>query len=639
MGAGCVCERSVTENHRHHAPQADLRWLWRFVVRHRASAWAALLAGVIGGITSSFEPFFIGTIIDHLQQGAAPDVILGDAAAIILFAVISVAAFVGQRYYAGLLAINVSFDIRRTLFDNLLTLEQAFYNRYPTGDLIARMNGDLEMVYRLLALGFTRFGSAFTALVFTFVLLASVNLPLTLVVFVVLLISTTFQIRAGLILAPVFERVQDQAGVLSAHVQDAVSGIQTLKTFGREAGNAEKYYEENARYRRQWLFFRRRNEPVGMLPNMISQLTTGIVVLFGGMMVVQRTMTLGAFAQFLIYLSVISTVLLALGTIYQRMQQARGALARITPLLQPAEIRSREGALPVFRAADAPDGASSNGCRTIAPCDIEFDHVTLVLDGATLLHDISLKIAAGQVVAFVGPTGCGKTLLVNLLARVFDPTEGRVLINGVDVRDLDLGQLREAIAYVPQSTFLFSQTLEDNIRMGKAGVDDDSIARAVEISRLSNDLPQLPHGMQTLVGEKGVMLSGGQKQRVAIARAVSREPAILVLDDALSSVDTHTAADILRELRGVLRSRTSLIIAHRIATVKDADHIVVMERGRIVEQGTHEKLIARGGIYARMVARELRHDDTPADPPEEKAHSTSEHMTVRVAREDLSDAH
>ncbi len=570
-----------------------MSWLWKYVKLHRIAAAVAIISGLIGGATSMAAPFLIGVIIDHVNQGFTPNEMLGDIGLLLGLAAITVVAYFGQRIFSGEVAYAVHFDIRRDLYDNLLTLEQDFYQHYATGDLISRMYTDLDQIWRLILLGFNVGGSAFFGVLVAFTLLATINLPLTLAIFIILTISTTLQIRTGMFLAPMYEKIQEQSGTMSALVQDAVSGIQTIKTFGSESGVIDQFRQENSEYRRRWLYFRRRNEPVGMVPNMVSQLTAGIVVLFGGILVINGTMTVGNFVQFLSFLSLVSVALLQIGTIYQRYQQTRGALFRVTPLLQPAKIHSSEEAASL----KAPRG------------DIRFEHVSYVVDGHQLLHDISLDIPAGKTVAIVGATGCGKTVMVNLLTRVFDPTEGSVQIDGHDVRSLDLKELRRAVAYVPQSTFLFGDTLRENVRMSQSGVTDERLDRAIQISRMSNDLPQLPDGLDTMVGEKGVMLSGGQKQRVAIARALVRDSAILVLDDALSSVDTQTAADILRDLRQVMRSRTSLIIAHRIATVKDADRIIVMADGEIAEQGGHGELIAKDGLYARMVEREMKQED------------------------------
>jgi ATP-binding cassette subfamily B protein len=578
---------------------ADLRWLGRFVGGHKRAVVGAILCGVIGGITTALEPFFVGLIIDDVNAGSGMDVIWRDVALLLVFGVISVIAFFGQRYFSGEVAYGVNYDLRGTLFGRLLHQDQSFYDHFATGDLISRVNSDTEMVWRLLVLFFLRFASSVTLLIFTFVLLATVDLRLTGIVFVVLAISTVFQIGAGGPIMALFEAVQAQAGRLSAFVQDSMSGILTIKTFGREPGASVAFAAKNATYRRVWLRFKRRNEPVGMLPNMISQLTTGIVVLFGGILTVEGTLTLGNFTQFLLYLGLVSTALLNLGVIYQRLQQARGALVRLTPILQLPGVRSPDVALRSVPAAAA----------------IEFDHVTLVLDGQRVLDDVSLRIAPNTTVAFVGATGSGKTLLLNLLARVYDVTSGSVRIGGHDVREYHLDVLRRAIAYVPQETFLFSETLAANIRMGVDDLAEEALGWSADMSRLASDLPQLPQGLDTLVGEKGVMVSGGQRQRIAIARALVRRAQILVLDDALSSVDTHTSADILGNLRSVLSERTSLIVAHRMASVKDADVIVVMDEGRVIEQGTHVSLVAAGGAYAAMVERELRRDDEIALAP------------------------
>jgi ATP-binding cassette, subfamily B, multidrug efflux pump len=573
--------------------QADMRWLLRFIVKHKFAAIIAIVSGSLGGITMSLEPYIVGIIVDNiLRDGVVMSQILEGIGLLLALAIFTVTMFFLQRHYSGQVAYGVHHDIRKTVFENMVTLDNDFYKQHATGDLISRMFTDLNWVWRLLALGFQRGGNAIAALVMTMILLTAVNVPLTMIVFVVLLISTAIQIRAGLFLTPLSEWVQEQAGNMSSLVQDTVSGVQTIKSFGREADVGKAFFKENEEYKRRWLFFKRRNEPVGMIPQMIIYLTTGIVILFGGRMVINQEMTIGNFTQFILYLGLIRRMLLMLGTTYQRYVQTKGALQRVTPLLQEAGIKDAPNAIIVREAQG----------------DILFEDAGLKEDGNWLLRNINLHIPSGSIVGLVGPTGCGKTVLVNLLSRVDDVDEGQVILDGKDVREIKLTDLRDMIAYVPQQTFLFSQPLHENVRMGHPEITEDELNRAIHISRVSNDIDQMPDGLDTLVGEKGVMLSGGQKQRVAIARAIARDPAILIMDDALSSVDTQTAAEILGDMRHVLNTRTSIIIAQRMATVKDTDFIVVMNQGQIVEQGGHDELLELGGLYASMVDREAQQD-------------------------------
>jgi ATP-binding cassette subfamily B multidrug efflux pump len=574
-------------------PKADMHWLWGFIMRHKKAAILSTVSGMIGGVTLALETYYVGIIIDRIMQdGVIMEQVTRDVLYMTALSLVTLVMFYAQRHYSGEIAYAVHFDIRKVVFDHMVTLDNDFYRKYETGDLISRLFSDLNWVWRLLALGFNRLGNAITAFFMTVFLLGKIDLPLTIVVFIILGISTYIQLRAGILLVPISEKVQDQAGAISSLVQDSISGIETVKTFGREDDLAAAFRKENVDYRNIWLDFKRRNEPVGMLPQMISYLTTGLVVIFGGMMALNGRITLGNFTQFLLYLGLISRLLLMIGTTAQRYFQTVGALQRISPLLQPPHIRNQEQPVTLPEAKG----------------DITFENVGLQEDGNWLLRNINLHIPGGSVVGLVGATGSGKTVMVNLLSRVTDVDEGRVLIDGIDVREIKLEDLREAIAYVPQQTFLFSQPLHENVRMGHPEMSDAEIDRAIHISRVSNDLPQMPNGLDTLVGERGVMLSGGQKQRVAIARAIARDPAILILDDALSSVDTQTASEILTDMRQVLHTRTSILIAQRMATVKDADVIIVMDDGKIAEKGTHDELVANGGLYASMVEREAQQE-------------------------------
>jgi ATP-binding cassette subfamily B protein len=323
---------------------------------------------------------------------------------------------------------------------------------------------------------------------------------------------------------------------------------------------------------------------------LLLSLTVALVLIVGGQAVASGRLSLGDFVRFNAYLALLTWPMIALGWTVTLVQQGSASMARISEVLhRPTTIETQPKAQP----------------RAAVRGDVEFRNVGLSYGNTWVLRNVSLKIPRGSTTAIVGATGAGKTTLVNMIGRVFDPTEGQVLVDGLDVREWPLDTLRSGIGYVQQDTFLFSVPLYENVTFGNGDASEEQIDEALVVSQLVNDVPQFPQGLKTMIGERGVTLSGGQKQRAAIARAVMRDSAIMVLDDAMSSVDTHTAAEILRNLRRVMHDRTSILIAQRIATVKDADQIVVLHQGRIVEQGTHVELVQLNGRYAAMYKREL----------------------------------
>jgi len=389
-----------------------------------------------------------------------------------------------------------------------------------------------------------------------------------------------------------FTKVQEQFAAMADHAQETFAGERVVKAYAQESAEIATFRSTSQEYVRRQLSQIRLT---GLLwPTMT--LVVGLLIVFllyaGGRQVVEGQLTLGEFVQFNAYVGMMAWPMMALGWVATLWQQGSASLKRIHEVLAIAPT-----------IADGPRARSWTAVRG----EIQFRDVSLEIDGQSLLRNITLTIPAGSTYAIVGPLGSGKSTLVHLIARLADPTAGQVLVDGVDVRDMPLAELRKQIGFVPQETFLFSGSLRDNVAYGisKADATESRIRGAVHLARLDNDLDQWPKGLGTLIGERGVTLSGGQKQRTAIARAVAKEPAILVLDDALSSVDTRTEEAVLESLHSFMERRTSIVIAHRLSTTRSADQVVVIDRGRIVEQGTHAELVARGGLYTRIYRRQL----------------------------------
>jgi ATP-binding cassette subfamily B protein len=426
----------------------------------------------------------------------------------------------------------------------------------------------------------------------------TISTGLTLWVMAVLPLVTVLFLVLGPEIHRRFDRVQEQFSSLSARAQENFSGIRVAKAFAQEGAETEKFESENQKVMDTNLRLARLQGGLWPAIGLILGLAAVVLLWQGGSEVIRGRITLGQMVQFSYYLARLSFPMIALGWVLTLWQQGRASMERLDEILntQPKITDPKD---PIVLAE--PRG------------EIEFRGVTFAYDGPPVLRDIDLRIPAGSTLAVVGPTGSGKSSLVNLIARLYDPTEGRILLDGYDLRRLSLRSLRGALGFVPQETFLFSDTLGENIAFALDESDGKRVLEAAEISRIARDIESFPHGYDTVVGERGVTLSGGQKQRTAIARAVARSPRILILDDALSSVDTDTEEEILRQLRGMMASRTSIVISHRISTIRDADWIVVLDDGRIAEQGTHDALLSRGGLYADLYEKQLLREALEAE--------------------------
>ncbi len=580
-----------------------LRPLVPYLKRYRGGLiWGALCVLLTNGIAVQF-PQVLRHAINDLHSGVTSQKLLKFALAIIaVFVAKGIFQFLTRWIVIGI-SRDIEFDLRNDLFAHLERLSHSYYQRNRTGDIMARATNDLNAVRNLLgpAIMYSANTIVFTALAVGYML--RISPKLTIFAFLPLPVASIVIQYFGRRIHERFERIQAMFSDISARAQENFSGARVIRAYVQEQAEIAAFEGANQEYIRRSLGLVRL---MGMLwPTLELMLGIAVVIVLwlGGRQVLAGKMNVGDFVAFNTYMAQLMWPVIALGWVINLFQRGTASMTRIEEIFsQKPEIADDpqiETRLPdVIREIEG---------------EIEFRNLNFGYDGVPVLKDINLRIPAGSSLAIVGPTGSGKTTLVNLIPRIYDAAAGSVLIDGRPIREYALDSLRRQIGFVPQETFLFSDTIRENIAYGLSQEDStaslDEIKAAAEAANIANDIEGFPDGYNTMVGERGITLSGGQKQRTAIARALLRSPRILILDDALSSVDTHTEDKILNHLREIMRGRTTIFISHRVSTVRNADRIAVLHQGRIVELGTHDELIARSGYYTDLYNKQLLEEE------------------------------
>lgn len=599
-----------------------LRRILPYFRPYRGAVLLGLLCVILASAAANAIPGFLRDGIDALGRGVEGAELWRLGAVMLITAVVAGAFRFGMRELLNSISRRIETDLRRDVFERLLTLDAAWYGRWRTGDLMARLANDVQAVRMATGPAIMYFVNTIFGAIFALIMMVQLSPSLTFWALLPMLGLPVLMIRLGRAVHARFEAVQSQFATITTRAQENLAGVRIVRAYRQEEAEIARFAAAGDAYLDRNMRLARLNGLMNPGFALLAGLGGAITVGVGGRQLIHGTLTVGAFVAFGIYLAMLTWPLIALGWTINLFQRGAASMGRVLDLLDATPVSVEDTGSATLPPA--------TGGRTLT-----FEHVWFAYpsrasasDGDEVggeprwvLRDVSFTVPAGGTLAVVGATGSGKSALLDLVPRLYEPQRGRMLLDGIPIRDLPLATLRAEIGYVPQETLLFSETIGVNVAYGlddaptTSGDTNDStsawseavrnrVDEAVDVAQLRETLAMLPDALDTPLGERGINLSGGQKQRTALARALARRPRLVLLDDALSAVDTQTEAAILRGLRGLLTERTAIIAAHRVTAVRDADHILVLEDGAVVESGTHDALMARRGQYAQLLQRQ-----------------------------------
>lgn len=574
-----------------------LKRLIPYLKTYKNKLWLGFLMIVLGAVFTNFVPFIISKAIDQIKNHPEPGSMLKFALITVVSSILSGVFLYFTRQTIIVVSREIENDLRNDFLKHILIQDQQYFHFHPTGDVMALATNDISAVRNFLGPGIMYTSETVVNFLMAIGLMLSFNVGLTAAAVLPIPLISYVVYRVGKSINNKFERVQGQFSDLTTKAQENLSGIKVVKAYVREESETESFRKMSTLYMEKNLELAKVQSFSFPMMFLLTGFSAIVVLYVGGNKIIDGTLTIGELVAFIIYLGLLTWPIISFGWIINLTQRANASMKRLCDVFdnQP-EINN------TFDTKD--EITSIRG-------EIEFRNLSFKYgdDLPYVLKNVNLKINPGETVGIIGHTGSGKSTIVNLIPRLFEITEGEILIDGVDIKKVPIKVLRTSIGYVPQETFLFSDTIENNISYSRDGIEKDKIIEAAKISQIYKDIDSFPKRFETILGERGINLSGGQKQRTSVARAVAANPKILILDDAFSAVDTYTEEEILKGLKSVMANRTTILISHRVSTLKNSDKIIVLKDGVIEEIGSHESLIQQEGIYSDIYFKQLLEEE------------------------------